>query len=302
MEYFRNVQSLDDLKSQYRILAKSNHPDVGGDIVKMQEINAEYEILFPIYKNKFVKETGESCEETAQSTRRQFYTQCGWAGNKYDCNLTTKDIAERIRAYVKEAYPTYKFSVTTKYFSGGSEIKVCLMEAPEEVFVKVPTRGEKYMQIHSMREDYEELTPLANEILRDVNHFINSYRYDDSDGMIDYFDTNFYYDMAVGRWNKPFKVVPKTARIKSAATEVGKPSADNQADGFVLPENLQIEIVDYSERAVAVFGDTKPIKDKLRDLGGSFNKYLNYRGEKKPGWIFSKKKEIELRSVLNLVG
>ena len=302
MEYFRNVQSLDDLKSQYRNLAKSNHPDVGGDIVKMQEINAEYEILFPIYKNKFVKETGEACEETAQSTRRQFYTQCGWAGNKYDCNLTTKDIAERIRAYIKEAYPIYKFSVTTKYFSGGSEINVCLMEAPEEVFVKMPRRGEKYMQICSMREDREELTPLANEILRDVDHFINSYRYDDSDGMIDYYDTNFYYFMAVGKWDKPFKVVPKTARIKSAAIEVGKPSADIQADGFVLPENLQIEIIDYSERAVAVFGETKPIKEKLKDLGGSFNNYLNYRGEKKPGWIFSKKKEMELRSALNLVG
>lgn len=267
----------------------------------MQEINAEYEILFPIYKNKFVKETGSECEETAQSTRRQFYTQSGWAGDNYDRNLTTKDIAERVRAYVKEAYSTYKFSVTTKYFSGGSEINVYLMEAPEEVFVKIPSGGEKRIQVHSMREDYDELTPLANEILRDVHHFASSCRYDDSDGMIDYFDTNFYFDLAVGKWDKPFKVVPRTARIKSSESGVNQQSADNQSE-ILIPENLNLEIIDYSEKAIAVFGDTKPIKDKLHELGGSFNKYLNYRGEKKPGWIFSKKKEVELKRELNLVG
>lgn len=301
MKYFENIQSFDDLKAQYRNLAKANHPDVGGDIVSMQEINAEYEILFPIYKSKFVKETGNECEETAQSTRFQFYTQCGWAGDNYDRNLTTKDIAERIRAYVKEAYPTYKFSVTTKYFSGGSEISVYLMEAPEEIFVKMPSRGEKYIQVHSMRENYDELSPLANEILRDVHRFANSYRYNDSDGMIDYFDTNFYFDMAVGKWDRPFKVVPRTARIKSAESGIDKKTIDDQP-GILTLENLNLEIIDYSEKAIAVFGDTKPIKEKLSDLGGKFNNYLNYRGEKKPGWIFSKKKEVELKRELNLVG
>lgn len=300
MKHFVNISNLEDLKNQFRVLAKANHPDLGGNIATMQEINAEYEVLFPIYKSKFIKETGNECEETSQSTRRQFYTQNGWAGDNYDRNLTTKDIAERIRAYVKEVYPTYKFSVTTKYFSGGSEINVCLMEAPEEVFIKLPSRGEKYLQIHSMREDFKELTPLANEILKDVNNFISSYRYSDCDGMIDYFDTNFYFDMAVGKWDKPFKVVPKTARIKSAPSGVTKQPADEQTV-TLISGNLNFEIIDYSEKAIAVFGDTKPIKGKLSNLGGSFNKFLNYRGEKKPGWVFSKKKEMELRRELNLV-
>lgn len=286
MKHFTNIKNLEELKSQYRTLAKSNHPDMGGDIVVMQEINAEYEILFPIYRNKHVKETGNTCEETAQSTRREFYTQNGWAGDNYDINLSTKDIADRIRSYVKEAYPTYKFSVTCKYFSGGSEINVALMEAPVDVFVKMPERGEKYMELHHMRKDYEELTPLANEILSDVNRFINSYRYDDSDGMIDYFSTNFYYDLAIGKWDKPFKVVEKKARIK----------APQSSTGVIISDD--IEIVEYSEKSIAVFGNTKPIKDVLNDLGGKFNWYLNYNGGKKPGWIFSKKNEVELRRVV----
>ena len=57
-------------------------------------------------------------------------------------------------------------------------------------------------------------------------------------------------------------------------------------------------IVDYSEKALAVFGDTKPIKDRLMALGGRFNPKLSHNGGKMAGWIFSKSKENELRNLL----
>ena len=53
-------------------------------------------------------------------------------------------------------------------------------------------------------------------------------------------------------------------------------------------------IVDYSEKAIAVTGDTRPIADKLKEMGGRFNPRLSCG----PGWIFSKRKEDELRAVL----
>jgi hypothetical protein len=46
-------------------------------------------------------------------------------------------------------------------------------------------------------------------------------------------------------------------------------------------------IVDYSEKALAVFGDTRPVKDELKALGGRFNPKLTHEGTKKAGWIFS---------------
>jgi hypothetical protein len=57
-------------------------------------------------------------------------------------------------------------------------------------------------------------------------------------------------------------------------------------------------IVDYSEKALAVFGDTKPIKDQLKALGGRFNPKLTHEGSKRAGWIFSKSKEQELNNLL----
>ncbi|MDR0575251.1 MAG: hypothetical protein LBG96_14745 [Tannerella sp.] len=58
--------------------------------------------------------------------------------------------------------------------------------------------------------------------------------------------------------------------------------------------------VDYSEKALAVFGDTRSVKDQLKALGGRFNPKLSHEGEKKAGWIFSKTKENDLRDLLTV--
>lgn len=50
MKHFKNVKSYEDLKDQYKALLKKNHPDNGGDLETMKEINVEYDALFPIWK------------------------------------------------------------------------------------------------------------------------------------------------------------------------------------------------------------------------------------------------------------
>lgn len=52
MTYFRNVETLEELRKQYKELLKIHHPDNGGSVTDMQEINAEYDRLFKILKNK----------------------------------------------------------------------------------------------------------------------------------------------------------------------------------------------------------------------------------------------------------
>ena len=61
---------------------------------------------------------------------------------------------------------------------------------------------------------------------------------------------------------------------------------------------LNLEIVEYSEKAIAVFGDTKPIKNILKDLNGLFRANLTYKGERRAGWIYSKKQERKVREAL----
>ncbi len=59
-------------------------------------------------------------------------------------------------------------------------------------------------------------------------------------------------------------------------------------------------VVEYSSKAVAVFGDTRAIKDELRAMGGKFNARLTFKGEKMAGWIFSKAQEQRLACYFGL--
>ncbi len=61
-----------------------------------------------------------------------------------------------------------------------------------------------------------------------------------------------------------------------------------------------IFIVDYTEKAIAVFGDTKIIKDHLAGLGGKFNPSLKGdNDDKRAGWIFPKTKRSEVQTLLD---
>lgn len=280
MKYFSNITSLENLKEQFRALALANHPDKGGKTETMQEINAEYEVLFPIWKQKSKVTTSE----TAQSTRNEFYTAWGWKGENFNANLRTTDIAKLVREYLKEKYPTYKFSVTVPDYNS---LRIALMEAPQDVFIyenlneydkKDYDKNNLHFDVnyyHISKDD--RLTELCREILQDAFDFAQTYNFDDSDAQIDYFHTNFYNGMSIGKWDKPFKVVDKQARIKTERSQ--------QPETKSIPKNLAIQIVDYSEKAIAVYGETKVIKEQLKNIGGKFNPRLKDGA----GWVFSKK-------------
>lgn len=60
MKYFKNIGTLDQLRKQYKELLKKYHPDNGGDLGAMQEINAEYDKLFKVLKDKHENKTADT--------------------------------------------------------------------------------------------------------------------------------------------------------------------------------------------------------------------------------------------------
>jgi len=56
----------------------------------------------------------------------------------------------------------------------------------------------------------------------------------------------------------------------------------------------KIQIVDYSEKSLAVIGETYPIRASLKEMGGRFNKFLTCGA----GWIFPKTQLEELKAAL----
>lgn len=52
-----NSTTINDIKAQYRTLAKKYHPDLGGDTATMQRLNNEYELLLKQFDGKRYKGT-----------------------------------------------------------------------------------------------------------------------------------------------------------------------------------------------------------------------------------------------------
>lgn len=67
-KYFKDVNTLEELRRQYRDLLKKYHPDnANGSTQATQEINAEYDRLFKVLKNRHESKTTDNKESNAKT-------------------------------------------------------------------------------------------------------------------------------------------------------------------------------------------------------------------------------------------
>lgn len=69
---FRNCTTLEELKREYHKKALESHPDRGGSVEKMQEVNAMYSKYFELLKNKHKNVNGEEYEKETNETPTEF--------------------------------------------------------------------------------------------------------------------------------------------------------------------------------------------------------------------------------------
>jgi len=88
------------------------------------------------------------------------------------------------------------------------------------------------------------------------------------------------------------KTCTKPVHTPTSATEhivVSEPNVRSQG-----PVVKNVRVVDCSEKAIAVYGDTKQLADTFKNIGGYFNAHL----KEGPGWVFSKKRRDEIEGLL----
>ena len=207
MTYFQDILSLADLKKDYRRLAMLHHPDRGGDIAIMQQVNAEFEKLFEIWKDRPsvpAASTGYEydCQNaTAREYTEYVYNEYRWKGRNYK-GQHAPEIVGLVRTWLKETYPKYRFSVRR---SGYSSINIRLMTADFEAFTKESGKVQGDLNHYGIASD-KSLTDRAKEVMLNVRDFVMSYNFDDSDPMTDYFHTNFYLTLGIGSYRQPYKM------------------------------------------------------------------------------------------------
>ena len=215
--------------------------------------------------NNFIKEREEEknrAEDERKRAREEVIKQYGaifdQPSGKYSTDAVL--VAKHIRQDLASAFPGQKFSVRKADYS---TINIEWKDGPT-------------------REEVEQIAGKHERIC--VRDRWNDDLWDHNDtaftsvfGGVDYL---FYYretapeNRGISLYTKPEPKQSKTETIEAKG----------------------VQIIDYSEKAIAVVGDTRAIKETLKTLGGRFNRHLSCGA----GWIFSKTKETTLREALNI--
>jgi hypothetical protein len=197
--------------------------------------------------------------------------------------------AAAIRSELKAAFPSIKFSVTSESFSMGNAVRVNWTDGPTVKEVDSITDKYAYGRFDGMTDyaysEHNDSLPQAKYVTTSRNiseaareEVRSKYTFDDSSM------SGYEQDLYINR--KIYETSFMKPAAPAAAPEAAAPAVSAKG----------IEVVEYSERAIAVFGDTKAVKDQLRAMGGKFNAFLNREGVKTAGWIFSKRHESQVRA------
>jgi hypothetical protein len=108
----------------------------------------------------------------------------------------------------------------------------------------------------------------------------------------------------VGQYAQTQTLPPLAAAPAPVSSPVAQVASSATTTNSVLANfpRLGVYLVEYSAKAIAVLGDTKPIKSTLLSLKGRFNSSLAdpSKGEaKSAGWIFSKAGQADLMTALS---
>lgn len=95
----------------------------------------------------------------------------------------------------------------------------------------------------------------------------------------------------------PKEASPKAAAPKTSAPKTAAPKPEAAAPKAGKP---RFTLIQYSEKSLALFGDTKSIKEELKRIGGRYNPHLHpfAKDQSVPGWVFSNKAKQDLEDLI----
>ena len=218
--------------------------------------------------NNFIKEREEEknrAEEESKRAREEVLKKYGAIFDQPSGKYITDAVlvAKHIRQDLTNAFPGQKFSVRKADYS---TINIEWKDGPT-------------------REEVEQIVGKHERICSPDRWNADLWEHNDTAftsvfGGVDYI---FYYR----------ETAPENREISLYTKPEPKQNKTNKTETI---EAKGVQIIDYSEKAIAIVGETRAIKETLKSLGGRFNAHLTCGS----GWIFSKSKEAAIREALNI--
>lgn len=288
--------------------------DESGELVSDEEI-AQAEKYCAFLDR--VKEALEQAKERADKAEREhcendypYLTRIDNMGK--DWKLIRRTTGNNVRAELKHHFPTTKFSVRYSSFSGCDEYRIEWTDGPTHEAVDAVAR--KFQLYHPdelsqgdywdpcpsnftnmygdasyiivQREVSEEAVAKAREKLLEFNPQL-------TDDNVNDMPLPFQRGCRMDDLNDAARCYARHLDFQEPAKE--EPKKEKKAKK-VQPVSGEFQMIDYSEKCVAVVGDTKAVKDQLKKMGGRFNGKLTCGA----GWVFPKSKVEQLKQLLNL--
>ena len=124
----------------------------------------------------------------------------------------SKEDVTAIRNELKATFPKFTFGVR-KMHGGSNGVDVTIKAGPTDFSDCFRANDNGHAQINQyhthMYGKHQKLFDAIHKIIRTApikgdGYWKNKGWYDNSDSMIDYFDTAYYISMNVGSWNQPY--------------------------------------------------------------------------------------------------
>lgn len=150
-------------------------------------------------------------------------------------NLSSYDIVEirkNIQHNLKLALPNFKFHFRTSRFSGGQSLNIYILSGDIKAFRQESGRAfgdindqllskrdyPEYKQVAENLESKEIYTEEMYKALQLINSTVKEWQNYESDPYSDYINTNFFFNLCLGRYAEPYKFIsPEPAPVSPPA-------------------------------------------------------------------------------------
>jgi len=191
------------------------------------------------YYNSMEKYNSRISDDFTTSDWKEGYGQGAWKGSKSNSGLYGKDKIKAIDDEIKKAYPEIKTSrktgrggytdhfsynvmesdkplirsiddfsdseINRLYNSGYNQNYYKTKEDFKENLRKELEKGYMDVNQYNIDDDYR-LTPYGKQVMKDIVKVSDAYNYDESDGQTDYFHTGHYFNLGIGKYDKPYTI------------------------------------------------------------------------------------------------
>lgn len=280
-----------------------NEPIFSEDVIKASLQRAE---LIEKMRDERKKAAEDASRKNKDELRKKYSFLTVWDG---DWRTRYKTASGNLRELLKRNFPGVKFSVRKS--GSGDTVNITWTDGPTRKMVDEIAGQFEGRRFNGMEDCEEIVSSDFTDLFGSLGYIFTEREYSEevmkrermkviedypllADGKEHHRDTlgdikaseygfDFYWLSAesVARhrlWDMDLTERPAKTKIGNLITAVG------------------LTVIDYSDKSIAVIGDTKAVKDRLKEMGGRFNAKLSCG----PGWIFSKSKKDEITTAFGL--